>query len=274
MSSKIPVISIQGEPESYSYKTVVKRFGQSFVIRYRKTFRDAFNDVKNGDADFALLPFINFITGEIPENYSLLSEFQFPVHEAITTKLDHALLGKPGLDLKAVKNIYSHQQALAQCTDFLQQEEFAPVKIKEVHDTAGAKLYVEKSPGDSAIIASKSSAKALGLSVLAYPIQNDKRNKTTFFLVSAKQRKPSDEDFLAVLGAPSGTEEDAQMIFNVRDTSVSVLRIFTEKLPRKAAKTWFLIKFKGDQTQKKEMYSLLRREKLFSYMSGLFGGSL
>lgn len=274
MTSKMPVISIQGEPESYSYKTVVKRFGQSFVLRYRKTFRETFEDVKCGESDYALLPFINFITGEIPENYRLVSEYGFYIHEAITTKLDHALLGKPGLTLNAVQNIYSHQQALAQCSDFLKQEQLSKVKVKEVHDTAGAKLYLDNNPESSAIIASKSSAKALGLEVLSFPVQNSKRNKTTFFLVSTKLKALSQEDNLAVLAAPSKTEEDAQMLFDVKESQVSILRIFAEKLPHLEAKTYFFAKFTGDPESRRKLYSLLRKENLFSYMSGMFSGTL
>lgn len=270
----MPVISIQGEPESYSYKTVVKRFGQSFVLRYRQSFRETFEDVKRGESDYALLPFINFITGEIPENYSLISEYGLYIHEALTTKLDHALLGRPGLTAGAVRHIYSHQQALAQCSDFLEQDQFSGVKTEEVHDTAGAKLYLEKSPADSAIIASKSSAKALGLEVISYPIQNSKRNKTTFFLLSPKPKTQSEDDYLAVLGAPSQTEEDAQMIFDVKENLATVLRIYAEELPHSEAKTYFLVKFTGDPESRKKMYSLLKKEKLFSYMSGLFGGTL
>ncbi|MCC6549160.1 MAG: hypothetical protein IT279_03725 [Ignavibacteriaceae bacterium] len=270
----MPVISIQGEPESYSYKTVVKRFGQSFVIRYRRSFRETFNDVKNGESDFALLPFINYITSEIPENYTLLFEYQFPIHEAITTKLDHALLGKPGLTLDKIKYIYSHQQALAQCTDFTGQEQFSGVAIKEVHDTAGAKLYLEQNPEISAIIASKSSAKALGLQVISYPIQNDKRNKTTFFLLSAKSRRLTESDNMVVVGLPTAIEGDALMLFAVFEGSFSVIRIYPEGLPYPVAKTYFLIKLKGDLAERKKVYSLLKKENLFTYMSGVFGGTL
>ncbi|GMU85402.1 MAG: hypothetical protein AMXMBFR48_06440 [Ignavibacteriales bacterium] len=274
MSSKIPVISIQGEPESYSYKTVVKRFGKSFVLRYRRTFRETFNDVKNGESDYALLPFINFITNEIPENYTLLDEFQLSIHEAITTKLDHALLGKPGLTPETVKYIYSHQQALAQCSEFLGLEQFKEVLVKEVHDTAGAKLYLEQNPEFSGIIASKSSAKALGLEVIAHPIQNDKRNKTTFFLLSQKPLKPAEEDRFAVFGIKTPVEGDALMMFAVKDKSVTVVRIYPEELPYHVAKTYFLVKFIGDLADRKGLYALMKREKLFTYMSGLFGGSL
>ena len=118
-------------------------------------------------------------------NHILVEYDNYIIGEQII-KIDHALLGVPGTDLSKIKYVYSHPQALMQCSDFL--DEHRQMEKISLKNTAMASLKIkEDGREDQAAIAGRITADIYGLSVLEDAIQNNKNNATRFIIVTGKK---------------------------------------------------------------------------------------
>ena len=102
-------------------------------------------------------------------------------------------MGLPGAKISDIRTVYSHPQALMQCSDFF--DEHKDINQVAVRNTAFSAKKV-KDDGDitQAGIASHISADIYGLQVLESRIQNNKNNATRFIIVSAKRVCRRDAD--------------------------------------------------------------------------------
>src|SRR6185369_6673849 len=118
-------------------------------------------------------------------NYDLLMENHLPIVGEVEVPVVHHLLALPGASLAAIKRVYSHPQALAQCDRFLRT--LTGVEIIATYDTAGsAKMIATDRLEDAAAIASARAAEVFGLVPLKSSIQ-DYQNNTTRFLVVGRR---------------------------------------------------------------------------------------
>ena len=111
----------------------------------------------------------------IHHNFSIVRTFRM--------KIDHNLIAKPGTKLSEIKEIYSHEQAINQCSDFLKK--LPGVKVIPVENTAVAASIVAQSDRmDVAAIASQACEELYGLKSLADSIQDEGNNRTRFICIS------------------------------------------------------------------------------------------
>src|SRR3982750_3079052 len=179
-------IAYQGEPGAYS-EAAALAFDPSATTVPCHSFEDVFKAVQDGTAHRGILPMENSIGGSIHRNYDLLVEHQLPIVGEVELRVDHCLLALPGTPMEAVKVVYSHPQALAQCEDFLQR--LAGVDIVAVYDTAGAaKMVRESGRDDAAAVASKRAAEVFNLEVLRESVQDFEGNITRFFVIARSGR--------------------------------------------------------------------------------------
>src|SRR4030095_16053335 len=163
-------IAYQGEPGAYSEAAALKFHASADVLPH-PTFDDVFNAVSSGAATHGILPVENSIGGSIHRNFDLLAEHDLSIVAEVELLVEHCLLAYPGTTRKALRRIYSHPQALAQCEQFLRTlipESGQPaVEVVATYDTAGsAKLIRDGKLEDTGAIASARAAEVFGLEVL------------------------------------------------------------------------------------------------------------
>ena len=174
----------QGVEGAYSQLACEKLFRRP-DITYAETFRDAFKKVANGECKYGVLPIENSLHGSVGEVYDLLKEFKNKIHivRAIKVPIHHVLLGKKGTDLSKITKVYSHSQAIGQCSEFL--HEHPEIEVNVCKNTAmAAKLVSESGRDDIAAISSYDCASLYGLSVLCDDMQNSDNNHTRFICIS------------------------------------------------------------------------------------------
>lgn len=76
--------------------------------------------IQNGEADYAVFPIENSSAGIVSENYDLMVEYNNYIVGEQIIRIDHALLGLPEADMDDITDIYSHPQALMQCSKYLE----------------------------------------------------------------------------------------------------------------------------------------------------------
>lgn len=175
----------QGVEGAYAHLALAAYFGEEVERFHVDTWRDAMEAIKNGEADYAVLPFENSSAGIVAENYDLLKEYGYYIIGEQKIKINHCILGLEGADLRQIKKIYSHPQALAQCSRLLDANpgwERIPLKNTAV----SAKKVREDGDPTQAAIASSLTSELYGLHILSEGVQNNSMNETRFIIVTRK----------------------------------------------------------------------------------------
>ena len=150
---------------------------------YFKSFDGVFTAIEQGLCQYGILPIENSTAGSVKKVYDLMIRHNFSIVRTFRLKVDHNLLAKPGTAISDVRTIYSHEQAINQCADFLKT--LTGVQLIPVENTAVAAQMVANSPENSvAALSSRSCAQLYGLTNLAASIQDKGNNRTRFICIS------------------------------------------------------------------------------------------
>ena len=145
-------------------------------------FYDVFSAIQNGEADFGVVPIENSTAGSVTEVYDLMLKYRFHIAAALHIRVDHCLAAKKGTELKDIRRVYSHQQALSQCSDYLRGNRIEGVEY--ISTAAAARMVSASEADDIAAICSEQAAKEYGLTILDRGFQNDSGNRTRFLLIT------------------------------------------------------------------------------------------
>ncbi len=183
-------VAFQGERGAYSEEAARRLLGARAAAMPQRSFEAMFEAVARGDADCAVVPIENSLAGSVHKNYDLLVEHDLTIVGEVNVRIVHNLMAPPGVGLEAVRRVYSHPVALAQCERFLR----AHPRMEAVpdYDTAGSvKLVMERRRSDEAAIAGISAAAVYGAEIIAPAIESHAQNFTRFLLLARADRGPS-----------------------------------------------------------------------------------
>lgn len=179
---KKAVVACQGVEGSYSQAACEKLFEVPSTM-YFNSFEGVFNAVEKGLCQYGILPIENSSYGSVGTVYDLMRNYNFHIVKSIRLRINHSLLAKPGTKLKDVKEIFSHEQAIGQCGEFLKT--LKDVKITICENTArAAKMVAESERDDVAAICSRDCMELYGLESLNNNIQVSDNNYTRFICIS------------------------------------------------------------------------------------------
>lgn len=177
-----PMVACQGVEGAYAQIACEKIFKSPFIM-YFKNFDAVFNAIEKGLCQYGILPIENSTAGSVKKVYDLMIHHNFSIVRTFRLKIDHNLLANPGTKLEDIQEIYSHEQALNQCSEYLRQ--FPNAAIIPVENTAVAAEMVAKSGRkDVAALSSRACEELYGLECLAASVQDEKNNRTRFICIS------------------------------------------------------------------------------------------
>ena len=177
-----PMVACQGVEGAYSQIACEKIF-KAPMIMYFKNFDGVFTAIEKGLCQYGILPIENSTAGSVKKVYDLMIRHNFSIVRTFRLKIDHCLLAKPGTKLEDIKEIYSHEQAINQCSDFLKNH--TGISVIPVENTAVAASMVAASDrSDVAAISSHTCQEIYGLISLADSIQDKGNNRTRFICIS------------------------------------------------------------------------------------------
>ena len=179
-----PMVACQGVEGAYSQIACEKIFKSPFIL-YFKSFDGVFNAIDQGLCQYGILPIENSSAGSVKKVYDLMIHHNFSIVRTFRLKVDHNLLANPGATMDSIREVYSHEQAINQCTSLLGSMQ--GVKVIPVENTAVAAEMVAKSGRtDVAALSSRSCAELYGLKCLAASVQDKGNNYTRFICISKK----------------------------------------------------------------------------------------
>ncbi|HZK39567.1 MAG TPA: prephenate dehydratase, partial [Clostridia bacterium] len=178
------VVACQGVEGAYSQIATDKLFSLPNIM-YFNTFEGVFRAVETGLSRYGILPIENSSHGSVTQVYDLMKQHNFHIVKGLKLKIDHSLLAKPACKPSDIKEIFSHEQAIAQCSKFL--DNLKGVKVTVVENTAvAAQMVAESQRSDVAALSSHNCAELYGLAVLGVDVQNNTNNYTRFICISKK----------------------------------------------------------------------------------------
>ncbi|MBR3928096.1 MAG: chorismate mutase [Clostridia bacterium] len=213
---------VEGANSQEACEKLVKRGN----IMYVKTFAGVFDAVDSGFCDYGVLPIENNMNGSVRAVYNLIRERDFTIVRATRLNVRHALMGLPGTKITDVRKIISHEQALGQCSKFIQS------LGDGVHATAYPNTAVAARDvylgGDKTVasISSPVCAKLYGLEILKTDIQDSDNNYTRFILVTKKPAIYAGADHMSLIVScenRAGALEEILSILSSRGVNMTKL---------------------------------------------------
>ena len=152
-------------------------------ILYFSCFFAVFSAIEKGLCRYGVVPLENSTAGSVNTVYDLMMRHNFRIVRSVRLKIDHNLLALPGATLSDIREIYTHEQAIGQCTHFLQS--LSGVKIIPCENTAvAARQVAESGRTDIAAISSRACISYYGLEYLKASVQDKNNNYTRFICIS------------------------------------------------------------------------------------------
>lgn len=175
-------VACQGIEGAYSQIACEKIFKHSNIVYFDK-WEKIFDAIEQGFCEYGILPIENSTAGSVKKVYDLMVNRNFSIVRSVRLQVNHNLLAKKNTDLSEIKEIYSHEQAISQCSEFLSS--LKGVKITKVENTAvAAKIVADSERDDIAAISSSECAEIYNLANIKKSVQNKDNNYTRFICIS------------------------------------------------------------------------------------------
>jgi chorismate mutase/prephenate dehydratase len=175
-------VACQGVEGAYQ-QIAADRMFRRVEIEFHDSFAGVFKAVESGSCQFGVLPLENSTAGSVNRVYDLMRSHDFHIVRSCRLKIDHNLLVKPGVTKDQISIVYSHEQAIQQCADYLSK--MPGVRVHICENTAKAAERVANSERtDVAAIASRDCAPLYGLEIAEHSVQDQSNNYTRFACIA------------------------------------------------------------------------------------------
>lgn len=239
-----------GVPGAYAEAAAIRFFGENAKIQNVTKFDDIVEEVRSGAADYGVIPVENSSAGFVSGNYDLIKQAEVKIVAEVVLDIEHALLGMPDADISDIQKVYSHNQGLMQCKEYINDHDFA---AEAVSNTALAAQKVrEKADKSLGAIASERAAELYGLKVLARRINSLSDNATKFAIVARENIALTSSDNVSICFTAQhrvGALYEIMGFFN--KNSINMTSIESRPSRRKKWEYNFYVSFEGKLTDRK-----------------------
>jgi len=203
-------IAFLGPEGTFTQAAALKHFGHSVNTRPLGSISDVFREVESGSCDYGVVPVENSTEGVVSHTLDLFISSPLSINGEVVMRIHHNFLGQAELDRQQVKTVYSHQQSLAQCRRWLDQNFPHAERVAVGSNAEAARLASEDST--AAAIASTEAAALYGLTIHEHNIEDEPGNTTRFLIIGQRQ-------------APSSGEDKTSLLLSTRNESGGLYRI-------------------------------------------------
>ncbi len=235
----------QGVEGAYSHAAAIQYFGENTEIYHVARFEDAMKEVQLGKADYAVMPIENSSAGAVIDMYDLLTRYDNYIVAETFLPVNHALLGVPGTKIQDVKTVFSHPQALMQCSLFLNNNGLKQISVENT--AVAAKRVIEEGDRTQAAVASEIAGKLYGLELLKPSIQNNQGNTTRFVILANRKVYQKDASKISLcFELPHTSGSLYNMLGNFIYNHVNMIMIQSRPVPGKNWEYRFFVDIEGN----------------------------
>ncbi|WP_028575728.1 prephenate dehydratase [Desulfonatronovibrio hydrogenovorans] len=209
-------VAYLGPEGTFSYFAGVEYLGQSADFFPKDNLEDVFRAVDAREAELGIIPLENSLQGSVGQSLDLFLKFEVFIHAEIFCRISHALLSRES-DLAAINKVYSHPQALQQCSIWLRAN-LPGIPVIPDESTAQAARRAAKEKG-AAALGHRDLARIFHLNLLEQGLEDTPDNWTRFLVISS-------------LPPETGNKEKTSLLFTVTDkpgSLVTALQVLSRK---------------------------------------------
>lgn len=255
-------IACQGVDGAYS-GAAGKRLFPSATVEFFPKFDDVFSAVAEGRVKYGIIPIQNSTAGSVSEAYSLMGKYNFSITAMIRLEINHCLAAKKGTDRKEIKKVYSHIQALSQCSEYLKSHGFEQVSYD---NTAMAAEFVAGSDEAIAAICSCECAEKYGLEIIDEKIADVYPNCTRFICISRDFCSTPDADTVSVIvGIPDEKNSLYRLLTKFSVSGINLSHIESRIIPGANFEVVFYLDFDGNVSDSRVRTLLAQLEDEAAY---------
>jgi len=224
-------------------------------VTYFKTFEGVFSAVESGLCDYGVLPIENSTAGSVSEVYDLMKKYNFHIVRSVRLKIEHCLAAVPGADIKDIKKVVSHPQALSQCAEYIKKHKF---ESESAENTAiAAKRVGEDGDKTVAVLCSPDCAGLYGLQILDRAVQDNLNNFTRFICIGRELEIFKGSDKISVMTSLSHRPGSLnEMLMKFSAIGLNLTKIESRPIVGTDFEFMFYFDFEGD-IKKKEVLNLI-----------------
>jgi len=189
-------IAFLGPEGTFTQAAAVKHFGHAVRTVPMASIPDVFRDVESGSCHYGVVPVENSTEGVISHTLDMFMRSRLRICGEVTLRIHHHLLSN-ARGLKHVRQVFSHQQSLAQCRGWLDRN-LPQAERTSVGSNAEAAMLAREQE-DSAAIAGEAAGELYQLATLAPNIEDEPDNTTRFLVIGAQDAAPSGRDKTSLL---------------------------------------------------------------------------
>lgn len=236
-------IAFLGPEGTYTHDAALKHFGHSVKTAAHSAIDEVFRDVESGLSHYGVVPIENSTEGVVNHTLDMFLNSPLQISGEVELRIHHCLLCKDA-DIGKIKTIYAHQQALAQCREWLDENMKDVVRVAVNSNAKAARIAADEE--GAAAIASSTAAELYGLSVVECNIEDEPDNTTRFLIVGRQSPTPSGKDktslLLSTANCPGGLN---RLLKPLADAQISMTRIESRPSRRAMWEYVFFIDIEG-----------------------------
>ena len=235
-------VAVPGTFGSYSH-VAADQFLKNGEKMFYESFGEVFAAVESGSADYGVVPVINSTAGTVTQTYELMRLYDFSICACTRVAADHCFAVKQDTDPANVKRVYSHEQALMQCSKYLAEHGYS---TRPYENTALAAAFVNDSPEPYGAICSEICAEKLGMKIVDRKINNAKSNFTKFILISKEHKIDDKADVISVsLRLPHQTSALYRLLTKFSVAGLNLTKIESRPIANTDFDVLFYLDFEG-----------------------------
>lgn len=257
-----------GEKGSYTEKAMKHFFGDISGTAF-DSFEKVCKSINNSNIEYGVLPIENSTTGSLSNIFNFLIDYDCKILGETVKSIDHALLGLPESNISDIKEIYTHAQAIMQCSNFLNEHSWATIAYGSTSKSAN--LIKSSNDITKAVIASESSAELYCLKVLKNNIANDSLNATRFILIGKNETYLKNADKISIcFELPHKSGSLYKLLSNFIYNNINMTKIESMPILNKRWQYRFFVDFDGNLNDP-EIKNALKGIRSFSHKLTILG---
>jgi chorismate mutase/prephenate dehydratase len=259
-------VAFLGPEGTFTQQAVLKHFGHSVRSLPLPSVDEVFHEVESGSVDFGVVAIENSTEGMVINTLDRFLNSSVKICGEIELRIHHSLMGRMA-SLREVQRVCSHQQALAQCRSWLDENLPDAERMPVTSNAEGARRARDEK--GTAAIAGETAAAVYGLELLAKEIEDRADNTTRFFVLGRKLFAPSGQDRTTLLISVGKTDSPGALVSLLEpfaNHGISMTRIESRPSHKKKWDYVFFVDIVGhceDRHVAKALDALKKRTSLF-----------
>ncbi len=242
-------IAFLGPEGTYTHDAALKHFGHSVNTAPHASIDEVFRDVESGLSHYGVVPIENSTEGVVNHTLDMFLNSPLQISGEVELRIHHCLLCKE-ISIVEAKTIYAHQQTLAQCREWLDENMKGVARVAVSSNAKAAKMAADET--GAAAIASCTAADLYGLSVIESNIEDEPDNTTRFLIVGRQSPPASGKDKTSLLLSTSNRPGGLNSLLKpLSDAQISMTRIESRPSRRAMWEYVFFIDIEGHKEDDK-----------------------